>query len=170
MKNLLWTLTLAAIWVVLTGRRTLTDFAVGFVLATTVTYFLQVGRGVAWLGRARGRWPRGPTLFLKLYQALDLLGFLIWQLILSNLKIAYDVATPTYHMVPAVVGVPLDVRTEAEITLLANLITLTPGTLSLRVSRDHRVLYIHAMYVTSRDEVIADVKNGFERRILKLMR
>ena len=157
MTNLLWNLALASIWVVLTGRRTLADFVVGFVLAAIVTYFLQVGRGVR-------------TPFLKLYQALDLLVFLIWQLILSNLKIAYDVVTPTHHMRPAVVGVPLDLQTEAEITLLANLITLTPGTLSLRVSRDHRVLYIHAMYVTTREELIADVKNGFERRILELMR
>ena len=157
MTTLLWNLALAAIWVVLTGRRTLPDVAVGFVLAATVTYFLQVGRGV-------------PTPFLKLYRALDLLVFLIWQLILSNLKIAYDVVTPTHYMHPAVVGVPLDVRTEAEITLLANLITLTPGTVSLRVSEDHRVLYIHAMYVTSREEVIAEVKNGFERKVLELMR
>lgn len=157
MKNILWDLTLAVTWVVLTGRPTLVNLAVGFALASAVTYFLQRGRGV-------------PKPFLKLYRSLDLLFFLVWELVLSNLRIAYDVLTPTHHMRPAIVGIPLDARTDAEITLLANLITLTPGTLSLRVSSDHSVLYIHAMYVQDREQLIADIKHGFERRVLELLR
>jgi multicomponent Na+:H+ antiporter subunit E len=68
------------------------------------------------------------------------------------------------------VGVPLDARTDAEITFLANLITLTPGTLSLGVSHNRSILYIHAMYVTDRERLIAEVKDGFERRVLELLR
>ena len=57
-----------------------------------------------------------------------------------------------------------------EISFLANLITLTPGTLSLDVSDDKQVLYVHSMYVKDRDEFIWSIKNGFEKRILQITR
>ena len=97
-------------------------------------------------------------------------GFFLWQLLLSNLRVAYDVITPRLHMRPGIIAVPLDAKTDQEITLLANLITLTPGTLSLDVSEDRRVLYVHAMFVDSPDEVRDSIKNGFERRLLELIR
>jgi multicomponent Na+:H+ antiporter subunit E len=157
MSHVLWDLALAVTWVVLTGRATVVNLLVGFALASGLTYFLQRGRGV-------------PRPFLKLYRSADLLLFLVWELVLSNLRIAYDVLTPTHHMRPAIVGIPLDAKTDAEITLLANLITLTPGTLSLRVAGDRSVLYIHAMYVPDREQLIAEIKHGFERRVLDLLR
>ena len=53
---------------------------------------------------------------------------------------------------------------------MANLITLTPGTLSLDVSDDRKVLYVHAMYVKNKEAFIADIKNGFERKLLEILR
>jgi multicomponent Na+:H+ antiporter subunit E len=73
-------------------------------------------------------------------------------------------------MTPGIVRVPLDVKTDFEITLLANLISLTPGTLSLDVSEDRKVLYVHTMYVGDKDKFIEGIKSGFERRLLKLLR
>jgi multicomponent Na+:H+ antiporter subunit E len=71
-----------------------------------------------------------------------------------------------------VVAIPLDAKSDIEITLLANLITLTPGTLSLDVSSDRSVLYIHVMYVDNDDldEVRRKIKSGFERRVLEVLR
>jgi multicomponent Na+:H+ antiporter subunit E len=93
-------------------------------------------------------------------------------LVLANLRVAYDVLTPGYRMRPGVIAIPLDARTDAEITLLANLITLTPGTLSLDVSSDRSVLYIHIMYIDNDDlaEVRRRIKTGFERRVLEVLR
>jgi multicomponent Na+:H+ antiporter subunit E len=74
-------------------------------------------------------------------------------------------------MHPGVIAVPLDARTDAEITLLANLITLTPGTLSIDVSADRKVLYIHTMDLG--DDPVRfrrEIKEGFERRLLEVMR
>lgn len=107
-----------------------------------------------------------PSLyFTKVRRTLGLGAFFAWELLLANLRIAYEVVTPTHHMKPGVVAVPLDVETDAEITLLANLITLTPGTLSLDVSNDRRVLYIHAMYIDDVESFRRSIKEGFERRI-----
>jgi multicomponent Na+:H+ antiporter subunit E len=73
---------------------------------------------------------------------------------------------------PGVVAIPLDARTDAEITMLANLITLTPGSVSLDLSDDKRFLYVHAMYIDGGDVEAyrRSVKEGLERRVLELLR
>jgi multicomponent Na+:H+ antiporter subunit E len=76
------------------------------------------------------------------------------------------------YVCPGVVAIPLDARTDAEITLLANLITLTPGSVSLDLSEDRRVLYVHAMYIDGGDVEAyrRSIKEGLERRVLELLR
>jgi multicomponent Na+:H+ antiporter subunit E len=68
------------------------------------------------------------------------------------------------------VAVPLDAKTDLEIAVLANLITLTPGSLSVDVSDDRRTLYVHAMFVSDPDQVRTEIKRRFERWILALLR
>jgi multicomponent Na+:H+ antiporter subunit E len=79
---------------------------------------------------------------------------------------------PISYVCPGVVAIPLDARTDAEITLLANLITLTPGSVSLDLSEDKSVLYVHAMYIDGGDVEAyrRSVKEGLERRVLELLR
>jgi multicomponent Na+:H+ antiporter subunit E len=79
---------------------------------------------------------------------------------------------PASYVCPGVVAIPLDARTDVEITLLANLITLTPGSVSLDLSEDRRVLYVHAMYIDGGDVEAyrRSVKEGLERRVLELLR
>ncbi|MEO0453616.1 MAG: Na+/H+ antiporter subunit E [Verrucomicrobiota bacterium] len=94
---------------------------------------------------------------IKILPALRLFFFYVGEVILSNLKVAYDIVTPAYFMNPAIVAVPLDEDlSETELYLLSNLITMTPGTLSLDISHDCRCLYIHSMYTGSPEEVRAD--------------
>jgi len=73
---------------------------------------------------------------------------------------------------PGVVAIPLDARTDVEIALLANLITLTPGSVTLDLSEDRRVLYVHAMYIDGGDVEAyrRAIKEGLERRVLELLR
>ncbi len=81
---------------------------------------------------------------------------------------AWEVGTPKLYMTPGIVGVPLDVKSDGQITMLANFITLTPGTLSLDVSEDKKVLYVYSMYITNREDFIKGIKNGFEKRIIEI--
>jgi multicomponent Na+:H+ antiporter subunit E len=111
----------------------------------------------------------GPSnYFKKVYQVIGFALFFIWALIRANLRVAYEVVTPPHTMRPGIVAVPLEVKTDAAITLLANLITLTPGTLSLDVSADRRVMYVHTMYVDDVEEFRREIKDGFERRVLEV--
>ena len=110
--------------------------------------------------------------FFKLLRIVVLILYYFKELIIASVKVAYDVLTPKDHMRPAIVAVPLDAKTDLEITLLANFITLTPGTLAIDVSEDKKILYIHEVYVKSGDleQVRKDIKDGFEKKILNITR
>jgi multicomponent Na+:H+ antiporter subunit E len=110
--------------------------------------------------------------FRKLPKLIEFIGFVIKELVVSSLRVAYDVVTPTSHLNPAIIAIPLDAESDREIVTLAVLITLTPGTLSLRVSDDRRTLYVHEMYVDNSDvdEARRKIKEGYERRVLLLSR
>lgn len=112
------------------------------------------------LARGLGRIARG----------LDLAAYFLREMILSNLRIAWDAVTPTHHMRPGILAVPLAASTDLEIWLLATLITLTPGSLSLAVSTDRATLFVHAMYVRDPERIRREIKEGLERRLLAVLR
>jgi multicomponent Na+:H+ antiporter subunit E len=148
---------LALAWAALTGDFNPANLTFGFILG----YFTLFA----------ARRALGPSdYFLKVRQAIGFAVFFLWELLLANLRVAYDVLTPRHHMQPRVIAIPLDARTDEEITALANFISLTPGTLSLDVSTDRRTLFIHAMYAPDADALRREIKQGFERRLLELMR
>jgi len=158
MNGLVLNALLALAWVAISGDVSVGNFAVGFGLGLVILVFTR---------RIVGQ----PTYPLRLWRVMNLLVFFVWELLLANLRLAYDVLTPGYRLRPGVVAIPIEVRTDTEITLLANMITLTPGSFSLDVSADRRVLYVHVMYLDEDvDEFRRKIKNGFERRILEVMR
>lgn len=101
---------------------------------------------------------------------LALLLFFIKELVLSALRVAWLVVQPKLRLRPAIIAYPLTVTTDAQITLLANMITLTPGTLSVDVSADRRILYIHAIDVADREALVGDIAVGFETRVLGVLK
>lgn len=106
--------------------------------------------------------------FGKVWQIIRFALYFLWELLKSNLLMAYYVVAPLSKMKPGIIAVPLDITTDAQITLLANMITLTPGTLSVDVSTDRTVIYVHSVYVTNPDQFRNDIKNGFEKAILEV--
>jgi multicomponent Na+:H+ antiporter subunit E len=110
--------------------------------------------------------------FRKVPKIGSLLVYFIKELVVASIKVAYDVVTPKFIMKPAVIAFPLDAESDLEITILASLISLTPGTLSLDVTDDRKILYVHAMYIRNGnlEELKQEIKNGFERRILEITR
>jgi multicomponent Na+:H+ antiporter subunit E len=91
------------------------------------------------------------------------------ELVVANARVAWEIVTPGLRLEPGIVRVPTDCRTDLETMLLANTITMTPGTLSLEVDTDTRDLYVHSLYVQDREAFIADI-HALERVLLKAMR
>lgn len=91
-------------------------------------------------------------------------------LVQSAWTVARQVLAPTITARPGVIAVPLTARRDVEIATLANLITLTPGTMSIDVANDRSTLYVHVMLLDDPDAVLADIKENFEARLLQVLR
>lgn len=148
---------LTFVWVALTGKFALANFLFGFLLSFLTLWLISSG------SKNRKYFKFVPKLIFFVF-------FFLYELLKANIQVAYDVITPKFYMKPGIVRLPLDAESNLEITLLANLISLTPGTLSLDVSDDKKVLYVHSMYITNKQEFIDDIKNGFEKRLLAILR
>ena len=108
--------------------------------------------------------------FERLPKVLGLITFFGKELLISNVKVLWDVITPQHISRPGIIAIPLDARTDTEIMLVANLISLTPGTLSLDLSENRRLLYVHVMFLDDIDQMRRQIKQGLERRVLEVMR
>lgn len=112
----------------------------------------------------------GPGHLRRAWLALSLLGLFLHELMASAIRVAIIVLRPDMNKIirPAIIGVPLSAESDIQITMLANLITLTPGTLSVDLSPDRSTLYVHTLTFDTREAMIADIKNGFEKKVLEV--
>lgn len=144
-------LLLAGVWATLAGVFTLGSLLTGFVL----------GFCALWVLRPLMDAPRG--YFLRVLYWIRLIVLFHYELVLSSLIVLWDVVTPTHRSRPAIIDMPLDVRSDAGILLVTNLISLTPGTLVLDVAPDRSALRVHAMFGEDPDAVCRTLKDGMER-------
>lgn len=133
MGFLLLNLILGIIWTLLTGNLHFTNFIQGLIIGYVILF---ISRNAIAKTRYFGRLPK---IILFIF-------YFIKELIIANLKVAADILTIKHRMKPGIIALPLDVKTDLEITLLANLITMTPGTLSIDTSEDKKST-IRACYV-----------------------
>lgn len=89
------------------------------------------------------------------------------ELLVSVKDVVLTVLRPARAQRSGIVAVPLDVRSDSGVALLANMITLTPGTTSLHVSDDRRVLYVHVMNLSG--DTVAQIKDGFEQHVRRVL-
>lgn len=157
MNGFLLNIILALAWAALNGDFSPGNLLSGFGIGFLLILFSQ-------------RIMSGPNYIRKIWRSLDLLLFLLREMIASNLSVALDVLRPTSSLRPGIIAIPLDVSSDVEITMLVNLVMLTPGTLAIDISSDRRELYLHTMNAEDPDAVRAQIKNGFERRVLEVMR
>ena len=147
--------------------------AVGFMIAlesftlASLCMGMLVGYGALWLTRPLYK---GDRYFRRLATIIRLILFFTNALVISNLRVLRAVVSPSQISRPGIIRLPLDARTDMEIMLVANLISLTPGTLSIDVSGDRRYLYVHVMFLDDVESVRREIKEGLERRVLEVLR
>jgi multicomponent Na+:H+ antiporter subunit E len=157
MNILLLNLLLAFAWTFLTGNLDFENFFAGVIIGY---FILLIGR------KSLDR----QSYFKRLPKIALFILYFFKELIKANLLVAYDILTPRDYMKPGIIAFEMSAKTDLEITLLANLITLTPGTLSLDTSNDNKVLFIHSMYLDDVDEFKESIKNGLEKKLLEILR
>ncbi len=145
-------LLMAIVWAAVTGSATLLNLIFGFVLSTlTLGLIREQVNGTGYLTRS--------------FRVASLAWLFFVELAKSAWKVALMVVSPKVDIKPGIFAYPLTVTRDFEITLLANLITLTPGTLSVDVSEDRKTLYVHAIDCSDPEAARRDIADGFERKI-----
>ena len=157
MRAFLANILLALTWCAVTGTISLGTLVTGFILGYLLLLFTQPLHGPS-------------PYFSELFKVIGFGLYFAKELIEANFRVAYMVIKGPQSIRPGIVAIPLDVKTDLEITMLANLITLTPGTLSLDVSDDRKTLYIHVLYMVDADEIRKKIKEGLERHLLETIR
>jgi multicomponent Na+:H+ antiporter subunit E len=162
MKLFAINLLLALAWVALMGDLTVTTFFSGFIVAYLILWlvFIKTASSRSDVHAYLIRFPNVIRFFV----------FYIGEIFKSNIQVAYDILTPTYHMRPGVIALPIQAKTDAEITVLANLISMTPGTLSLDVSKDRKTLFVHAMFIDDPEDLKKYLTEKLEKRVLEILR
>ncbi|MCT8991657.1 Na+/H+ antiporter subunit E [Chelativorans sp. SCAU2101] len=148
---------LALVWALVTGSFSFVNIVFGFVLGAAALHLIREQVG------SLGYFERGRKLF-------SLAVLFIRELALSAWRVARLVLSPRMELKPGIFAYPLTVDRNFEITLLANMITLTPGTLTVDVSDDRKFLYVHAIDCSDPDGLRRDIAMGFERKIMEAFR
>ncbi len=145
---------LAILWVFISGSFTVQSFILGFGIAYLV------------LALAEPLWSE-TRYAKKFWLAIGLFLVFLTELIRSGIRVAIDVVRPAYRFDPGIIYIPLDLKSDLGITVLANMITLTPGTLSLFVTDDKSQLCIHTMYIDESPAMVrSSIKDGFEQWVI----
>ena len=150
--NLLLAMGWCALWGAFTSLNFVAGFLVGFVALSVAS---PIFGSTGYSG--------------QVIRIANLAAYFVWELSISSAQVAWDVITPGHKSSPAIVAVPLDITDPLQIISLANLISLTPGSLTLDSSPDEKTLYVHIMYVDDPDDVRRRIKTGFERRVREAM-
>jgi multicomponent Na+:H+ antiporter subunit E len=95
--------------------------------------------------------------------------YFLGEMVKANARIAWEVLTPGFTMQAGIIRVPTRCETEWELMLLANSISLTPGTLTLEVDTTTGELFVHALFVRSREDFVAGIER-MQRYLLGAMR
>ncbi|MEM6679989.1 MAG: Na+/H+ antiporter subunit E [Pseudomonadota bacterium] len=108
------------------------------------------------------------NILLKPVHIVWLVIYFMYELLRSAWRVFYTVMTPGLDISPAFHALPLDAQSDMAITLTGNLITLTPGTLTVDVTPDRKFLLIHSMYTDDGPEAVnADIKAGLEKVVMR---
>ena len=89
--------------------------------------------------------------------ALRFAGWFVWALIRASAVVAWEVVTPTNDINEGIVAVPLSTDAPGLMTLIANTVSLTPGTLTLEVRRQPPTIYVHVLHLRAIEDVRADI-------------
>jgi len=93
----------------------------------------------------------------NIYFLIEFIPFYILKLVQSNIYIAYDILTPQQKSSPVIVEVPLQIQSDFSLLVFTNLITMTPGTLTLDIDDDKKNVLVHVLYSKSKEAAMYEI-------------
>lgn len=102
------------------------------------------------------------------FGSISFFFFYFGEILLANIQVAKQILSPRPQMKPAILAIPIDVTSDIQVLALNNLITMTPGTLSLDVHPDRSTIYVHVMTAEDLKRAKNEIKSSIEKRILEM--
>lgn len=100
--------------------------------------------------------------------ALRLVLLVTYDIVIANIAVARLVLGPPNRLRPVFVQVPLELTDDLSISLLASIITMTPGTVSCDLSKGNTSLLVHALDCGDPPALVADIKQRYEKPLLEI--
>ncbi|WP_413376681.1 Na+/H+ antiporter subunit E [Alkalihalobacillus sp. 1P02AB] len=155
--QILLNLLIAFAWVNFQHSYTGVDFLVGYVIGIFILFFLR-------------RFMKFDFYMRRVWAIIKLAVLFIVELIKANIDVVRVVLKPKLDNQPGIVAVPTKLTNDWEVSLLAALISLTPGTLSMDFSKDGKYIYVHALDIPNKEQMVRDIHDSFERAIMEVTR
>lgn len=149
------TLVLWSIWLLLNNTIGAGHIVLGLILAILIPWLTS------------GFWPekiriRAPLTLLKF------LAVVLWDILIANMTVAKLILGRNKNLKPGFFYVDLDVKTSLGISMLANTISLTPGTVSCDLTEDRARLLVHALHVEDIPETVKEIKERYENPLIEV--
>ncbi|WP_020615847.1 Na+/H+ antiporter subunit E [Paenibacillus daejeonensis] len=148
---------IAFIWMFLHNEWTFSFFIVGFL----------VGAGFVFVFR---RFFGGRYYMYRVWKCVKLMLLFLRELVLSSIVVIRHIIQPELKIRPGIFAYETKLSSNWELTVLACLLTLTPGTLILEVSKERQTLYLHAMNMADEEKYVSQIRDIFEKAILEVTR
>jgi multicomponent Na+:H+ antiporter subunit E len=150
-------LILALTWAALQGELNTSNFVIGFLVSGAIIYIFR-------------QMFFSPRYFRKTALGVTLALVFIKELIKSNIAVLRVVLSPRLRVRSGVIALPTALTNDVALTMLANMITLTPGTLTLDISADRRYLFVHTLNLDDPEDVKQEIQMAFEVYLRELSR
>ncbi len=142
-------LAILGLWIVLASSYTPGSLVFGAILALAIPLWTQ------------RFWPHRPAL-VKPLKAFGFFVLVCYDIVVANFQVARQVLGPLDRLRPGFVEVPLDLDDPFIATILGGIVTLTPGTVSIDIDTDRRLLHVHALDVPDQAALVTLIKSRYE--------
>ena len=149
-------LMLLGLWLLLVNSVSIGQVLLGVVLAWLIPLFTA-------------RFWEAQVHIHKPLTLLRFFGVVLWDILIANVAVAALVVGPSRRLQPGFILMPMRLRGNVGLSLLANTISLTPGTLSAFLSADRTHLVIHALQADDPDAIIAAIRERYEQPLLEAL-
>lgn len=148
---------LALVWAFLHTSFTAVTFAIGYLIGAVIIFVLS--------------WISGKQQFYlhRVFIGIKLFLIFIRELFVASMQVLYQVLQPKLKIRPGIIKMDIYIDTPLQITILTNMITLTPGTMTVEVAADNSAIFIHNLDIRDADAVCANIEKKFEKNIWEML-
>lgn len=143
---------LLLIWCGFSNDFQFSNLLLGLVLSISINYLVM---------------PRQLPYRVNILALINLMLFMLWELLRSSFEVAWDIITPTEKSDAKLIEIKLCSQHPIHVSLFTSLISLTPGTLAIDLSEDNQTMLVHVMFAQNTIKTVQDIKSKVESKIIR---